>query len=303
VPHNPARVRVIRARVIVGTTLVLVLGVAGYFIITSVQRIITPPPAPGCQAGSGTQALTLDTDQAAIAATIAGVAARHELPRRAVTIALAAALQESKLHNLSYGDRDSVGIFQQRPSQGWGPAVRLQDPVYATTRFFAALTQVHGYASMPVSQAAQDVQHSADGSAYAQWTDMAGQLAGYFTGQQPHGVSCWYTPPGQANLAGAVRRMEQTFGPSGRNAVVVRITTVRSGSKKPGSTAVVHVKRSAAWTVAGWLVAHAQTYGLSEVRYAGYAWKAANGSMGWQRDRDPTSLSGKTVPQGGIVAG
>jgi hypothetical protein len=302
VPHNLARLQALRVWAVAGTMLVLVLGVAGYLIVTSLQRA-APPPAPGCQVGTGTQALTLDTDQAAIAATIAGVAARHELPRRAVTIALAAALQESKLHNLSYGDRDSVGIFQQRPSQGWGPAVRLQDPVYATTKFFAALTQVHGYATMPVSQAAQDVQHSADGSAYAQWTDMAGQLAGYFTGQEPHGVSCWYTPPGQANPKGAARRMAQTFGPAGQNAVVVRITTVRSGSKNQRSTAVVHVRRSAAWTVAGWLVAHAQDYGLSEVRYDGYTWKAANGSMGWQRDRDPTSLSGKTVPQGGIVAG
>jgi hypothetical protein len=283
----------------VGTTLALALGVAGYFAYSGLQRIIQPPPAPGCQVGTGTQALTLDTDQAAIAATIAGVAARHELPRRAVTIALAAALQESKLHNLSYGDRDSVGIFQQRPSQGWGPAIRLQDPVYATTRFFAALTRVHGYATMPVSQAAQEVQHSADGSAYAQWTDMAGQLAGFFTGTSPHGVSCWYTPPGRANLAGAERRMAQTFGPAGQNAVVVRITMVRSGSKDSRSTAVVHVKRSAAWTVAGWLVAHAQAYGLSEVRYAGYTWKAANGSMGWQRDSNPTSPSGKN----GIVAG
>ena len=72
---------------------------------------------------------------------------------------------------------------------------------------------MHGYATMPVYQAAQDVQHSADGSAYEQWADLAGQLAGYFTGQSPHGVSCWYTPSGQANLAGAERRIAQTFGP------------------------------------------------------------------------------------------
>jgi hypothetical protein len=300
VPHNPA---VLRARVIVGTTLVLVLVVAGYAVYAGFRHVITPaPPAPGCQAGTGGQAVTLDTEQAAIAATIAGVAARHRLPRQAVTIALAAALQESKLHNLNYGDRDSVGIFQQRPSQGWGPATRLEDPVYATTRFFAALTRVRGYATMPVSQAAQDVQRSADGSAYGQWADLAGQLAGYFTGQSPHGVSCWYTPAGQANLTGAVRRMTQTFGPLGQKAVVVRITTDRSGQKNKGSTAVLHVERAAAWTVASWLVAYAQAYRLSEVRYAGYAWKAANGSMGWQRDStpvDPTSASGKT----GIVAG
>jgi hypothetical protein len=296
VPHNPA---VLRARVIVGTVLVLVLAVAGYAIYAGLKHVITPaPPAPGCQAGTGEQAVTLDTEQAGIAATVAGVATRHRLPRQAVTIALAAALQESKLHNLDYGDRDSVGIFQQRPSEGWGPATRLEDPVYATTKFFAALTRVRGYATMPVWKAAQDVQHSADGSAYGQWANLAGQLAGYFTGQSPHGVSCWYTPAGQANLTGAMRRMAQTFGPQGRKAVVARITTDRSGQKNKGSTAVLRVQPAAAWTVANWLVAHAQAYRLSEVRYAGFVWKAANGSMGWRPDSvqsDP--------PRGSIAAG
>ena len=183
-----------------GTTLVLVLGIAGYAIYHSFRNVTSPPPPPGCQAGIGVHSIDLEPEQAAVAATIAGVAARHELPRQAVTIALAAALQETKLHNLDYGDRDSVGIFQQRPSEGWGSATDLQDPVYATTKFYAALAQVHGYATMPVYQAAQDVQHSADGSAYQQWTDVAGELAGYFTGKSPHGVSCWYTPSGQANL-------------------------------------------------------------------------------------------------------
>ena len=185
----------------------LVLAVAGYAIYHSFQNVTPAPPPPGCQAGTGEQAISLDPEQAEVAATIAGVAARHRLPRQAVTIALAAALQESKLHNLDYGDRDSVGIFQQRPSEGWGSASQLQDPVYATTKFYAALTQVPGYAKMPVYQAAQAVQHSADGSAYQQWTDVAGQLAGYFTGKSPHGVSCWYTPAGQANLAEAERQI------------------------------------------------------------------------------------------------
>ncbi len=300
VPHNPAR---LRTRAIVGTTLVLVLVVAGYAIYRGFRSITAAPPPPGCEAGTGVQALTLDTDQAAIAATIAGVAARHQLPRRAVTIAYAAALQESKLHNLDYGDRDSVGVFQQRPSQGWGPAAQLKDPVYATTKFFAALTQVSGYTRMPVYRAAQDVQHSADGSAYQQWAGIAGQLAGYFTGQPPHGVSCWYTPAGRADLAGAVRRMAQTFGSPGRYAVVSRITLDRPAQKNGGSAAVLHVRRDAGWMVANWLVAHAQAYDLSEVRYAGYVWKAATGGKGWQRDASTTSPSGKTVSQGSIVAG
>jgi hypothetical protein len=303
VPHNPAR---LRAGAIVGTTLLLVLAVAVYAIYRNAPSGTPAPPPPGCQAGSGEQAVTLDTEQAAIAATIAGVAARHRLPKRAVTIALATALQESKLHNLDYGDRDSVGIFQQRPSEGWGPAADLEDPVYATTKFFAALTHIHGYTTMPVSEAAQDVQHSADGSAYAQWTALAGQLAGYFTGQSPHTVSCWYTPsakPGKANLAGAMQNIAETFGPSGRKAVVAGVTLTRSAKKGTGTSAVLHVRQASAWTVAGWLVAHAQDYGLSEVRYAGYVWKAANGSMGWQRAATPTSSSGKNATQGGIVAG
>ena len=279
-----------------GGTLALVLVVAGYFIYHSFRNVTSPPPPPGCQVGTGVQAVDLAPEQAEVASTIAGVAARHRLPRQAVTIALAAALQESKLHNLDYGDRDSVGIFQQRPSEGWGSATELQDPIYATTKFYAALLKVHGYTKMPVDQAAQAVQHSADGSAYQQWTDIAGQLTGSFTGKSPHTVSCWYTPSGQANLAGMEKQVRQTFGPTGRKAVVVRITTARSAKK---NVAILHVQPAAGWTVAGWLVAHAQVYHLSQLRYAGFSWKAANGTMGWQRESNPTSSSGKT----GIVAG
>jgi hypothetical protein len=269
---------------------------AGYFIYHSFRNVTSPPAPPGCQVGTGVQATDLSPEQAQVAAIIAGVAARHRLPRQTVTIALAAALQESKLHNLDYGDRDSVGIFQQRPSEGWGSATELQNPIYATTKFYAALLKVHGYAKMPVDQAAQAVQHSADGSAYQQWTDIAGQLAGSFTGKSPHAVSCWYTPSGQANLAGMEKQVRQTFGPAGRKAVVVRITTARSAKK---NVAVLHVQPAAGWTVASWLVAHAQVYHLSQLRYAGFSWKAANGTMGWQRESNPTSSSGKT----GIVAG
>jgi hypothetical protein len=293
VPHNPARLRI---RAVIGAAIVLVLVIAGYGLYNAFRRIGPTAPPPGCQAGTGTQAVSLDTEQASIAATIAGVAARHKLPRQAVTIAYAAALQESKLHNLDYGDRDSVGIFQQRPSQGWGPASELIDPVYATTKFFAVLTRVHGYAKLPVDEAAQAVQHSADGSAYAQWTDVASELSGYFTGASPHGVSCWYSPAGKADLAGAARRLTQTFGPPGGKAVVVRITTDRSGQKN--SVTVLRVRRNAAWTVADWLVAHAQQYRINAVSYAGYGWNATGGTRGWQPEHDT-----KAPVSGSIVAG
>jgi len=281
---------------------VLLVAAIGYVVFGGPTHSVTPaapPPPPGCQAGNGGAAIPLDTEQAGIAATIAGIAARHRLPHRAVTIALAAALQESELQNLDYGDRDSVGVFQQRPSQGWGTTAELEDPVYATTKFFAALVRLPGYTKMPVDQAAQDVQHSADGSAYEQWVGIATQLTGYFTGTQPAEVSCWYTPPGRADLAGALKQLTQTFGPEGKDEVLVRMTTDRSAKKnKERTTAVVHVQRDGAWTVAAWLVAHAQQYGISQIRYAGYVWNAANGSMGWQR----ASRTASPVPRGSIVA-
>jgi len=285
----------------IGIALVLVLALIGYRVYGSFQHTTIPVAGPpGCQAGTGATAISMDTDQAAIAATIAGVAARHKLPEEAVIIAYAAAIQESQLHDLDYGDRDSVGVFQQRPSQGWGTKSELENPVYATTKFFAALVQVPGYATMPVDEAAQDVQHSGDGSAYEQWASVAAQLAGYFTGASPHGVSCWYVPPARPSLANVGRSLTETFGPQGGNRILVAVTTARSEKKKPGD-AVVQAQRDEAWTVAGWLVAHAQDYGISEVRYAGYDWTAADGSMGWQREVTP---SAKTNPaRGSIVAG
>jgi hypothetical protein len=272
---------------VIGSALVLLVAVAGYLAIHAVQPrpVAAPPPPPGCQAGTGGSAIPLGTEQAGIAATIAGVAARHQLGRQALTIAYAAALQESQLQDLDYGDRDSVGVFQQRPSQGWGTTAEIENPVYATTKFFAALVQVSGYTTMPIDQAAQDVQHSADGDAYQQWAGVAALLAGYFTGAPAAGVSCWYSAAGQADLAGAEEALTATFGPAGRGGVLAAITTDRSvKKKKEGSDAVVRVRRDAGWAVASWLVAYAQQYGISEVRYAGYVWHAADGSMGWQRD-------------------
>jgi hypothetical protein len=296
----PPSSRRLRTVPVIGSVLVLLLAAVGYLVFGGARpgpAPPPPPPPPGCQAGTGVAAIPLGTGQAGIAATIAGVAVRHRLPRQAVTIALAAAIQESQLQNLDYGDRDSVGVFQQRPSQGWGTTAEIEDPVYATTRFFAALVKVPGYTRMPVDQAAQDVQHSADGDAYEQWASAASLLAGYFTGTSPAGVSCWYTPAGQPDLAGALKQLTETFGPEGKDEVLLGMATDRSGKLKK-KVAVVHVQRDAAWTVAGWLVAYAQQYGISQIRYAGYVWNAADGSMGWQR----ASRTASPVPRGSIVA-
>jgi hypothetical protein len=121
--------------------------------------------------------LTLTTEQVTNAITIAGVAHDRGLPERALIIALATVQQESRLRNLPYGDRDSLGLFQQRPSQGWGTEAQVQDPVYASAKFFDHLVQVPGWESGRLTDVAQAVQRSGFPEAYQQWEPMAAEIA------------------------------------------------------------------------------------------------------------------------------
>lgn len=259
-----------------GAVLVIVLVVAALAISTI--KHLTPPAPPqgsGCLDHSRGYDVPLSTSQAGIAATIAGVARHRSMPVRAVTIAYATALQESDLEDLSYGDRDSVGVFQQRPSQGWGTRQHLLDPVYASARFFAALASVAGYRHLLIYQAAQAVQRSADGYAYSQYASQGAAMASGFTGRLPHAVWCWYGGGISApvHLTAASRALTRTFGPLGI-------------SHTGDPTMLVQVRRpSAGWTVAAWLVTHAASYGIRVVRYLGYQWTAARGDKGWTRYR------------------
>ena len=125
------------------------------------------PASLPCHAGVGGQRYGLDAEQAVNASTIAAVARTLGLPDHAVTVALAAALQESKLHNVDYGDTDSVGLFQQRPSSGWGTVKDLMTPAYAAKQFYEALVSIQGWQSMALTYAIQAVQVSAYPDAYA----------------------------------------------------------------------------------------------------------------------------------------
>src|SRR5882672_9771624 len=147
---------------------------------------------PSCRASAAGSTYTLDVDQAANSTTIAAVGKRLGLPDHAVTVALAAALQESQLRNLRYGDRDSLGLFQQRPSQGWGTPAQLLDPQYSAAAFFKALAQVPGWEARSVTSAAQAVQRSGAPGAYATWVPLARRLAIATTGEVPAGLTCQF---------------------------------------------------------------------------------------------------------------
>ena len=223
------------------------VGIGAYELFRTVSK---PPPA--CTIGTGPQQLVLSLDQGENASTIAAVAKRMQLPDHAVTVALATALQESKLHNYPFGDRDSVGLFQQRPSQGWGTPTQLLTPAYAAAAFFQHLAQVPGWQTLPVAIAAQDVQHSADGSAYAQWEEEARAMARSLTGESTPGMACRFpTPhtPGRQDLQTLANR--------------------ELGSGVLGRTGATEAQD---WTVAQWLVGHAYAFGIVQVNVRGRQW-------------------------------
>lgn len=216
-------------------------------------------------------AYDLDPSQASVAATMIGATTkfRPSLPAHAGVLALAAALQESKLTNIApgSGDRDSVGVLQQRPSQDWGKVAGLPDTIAARTQrltdvgeatreFLAKLIKVPHWQTMPLADAIQAVQISADGSAYAQHEQEATALAAALRGATPAGITCDFSAPTQvapATTVAALARKEL-----GISTPIAAGNTVRV----PG----------AGWQTAAWFVANADRLGIEQVAYNGKQW-------------------------------
>lgn len=263
-------------------TTVLVVAVAAVVIAVVFVTNIKGPRSPYCSVtATGSDANTTTTDsgpphytfsaeQASNAATIAAVGMKLGLPAHAVTIALATALQESKLINLTSGDRDSAGLFQQRPSQGWGSYDQVTDPVHAATAFYQHLTTKSGWQDMPVTQAAQEVQHSATPDAYAQWEDESRALASALTGETQAQLSCH-------NL---------TVAPSKQDLGTV-------ADDEWGTSTVTGAHDTAhGWAIGSWLVAKATALGIDSVTVGNRTWTAESG--------DWSTASGS--PDGGAVS-
>ena len=262
-----------------------------------------------CSATVADHTARITPEQATNAAAIAAVAEQRGLPARAVTIALAAAYQESELYNLDYGDRDSLGLFQQRPSQGWGTAEQVMDPVYASNQFYDALLRVEGYRDLEIAVAAQQVQRSAYPDAYAEHEPAARALASALTGHSPATLSCSLRP---------IDVDEQAPGPEG---LTSRAQTVRDelagnfdgleiGGYEAGGVSSGHVDGSAhydgraldvffrgyddpevkrsGWVVAHWLAANADRLGLATVIYDAQIWTARRSDEGWRAYTHPS---------------
>jgi hypothetical protein len=258
----------------------------------------------GCTASSSAGSMSLDLEQAKNASTITAVGVSLNVPTFGIEVAVATARQESKLHNLGYGDRDSVGLFQQRPSQGWGTMSQIMDPVYATTKFYQALLAVPDWQKMTLTQAAQAVQHSGAPDAYAQYDQFATVITGVFTGAAGPGLGCTLDGPTFAAQPKPAGRLLTTRGQTVLDQArtqfgsgnVGKVSDIAADGKSFNVAAPTSVSGPAAtardWAYANWAAAQAETLGISQVSYGGKSWHADNGGSGWQADSSATATGG-----------
>ncbi|MGH8890692.1 MAG: heavy metal transporter, partial [Acidothermaceae bacterium] len=239
---------------------------------------------------------------------------QRNLPQRALIVAIATAQQESKLQNLNYGDADSVGLFQQRPSQGWGSRTQILDPAYAAGKFFDALLKVPNWQQLSVTKAASAVQRNAYPDAYKDWEPRATALTGALTGATSGQLSCRLAQPGVLAIASV---SDPASSPAPADQLAASATAVTTGLQHDldiNHPAVVQLdaKRTTVTlsgltdtasgddtaakhrtaTVAAWAIAHSATAGITGV---------VVGDQEWRPDRAEWRSAEKPAPAGTVV--
>ncbi|GAA0343133.1 hypothetical protein GCM10009529_22180 [Micropruina glycogenica] len=228
----------------------------------------TPQPLDDqCKAGANGASVTVTLEQAHNAAIISAVGLRRGLPARAVTIALTTAYQESGIRNLDYGHADSIGLFQQRPSKGWGTIKQIMDPYYSSGKFYDALLGVKNWRTDDINDVAQKVQRSAHPDAYRKHVSKAQALAAALTGVQPGGLTCKAGSPAKADAAGLTALMRKAL------AGEVKVTRTEKGLIVQGST------QQRAWAAAAFAVAYSDAYGVARVTLGGADWALDTSSL------------------------
>jgi hypothetical protein len=252
----------VRRTVTAVLTATAVAAIVAVFVVmvVVVWRVVNRAQAhDGCTFGR----YSTDNAQASTAATMVGVVSTRGLPERAAVLVLAAGLQESKLRNIpeGQGDRDSIGVLQQRPSQGWGTRAELADVRYATGAFLDKLVKVSAWRTRDLAAVVQAVQISADASAYTQHEPQAQAMADALTGKTPRGVTCAFP-----------KRTQPAAMPT-LSARLARELPVKAPTVK-GKTITVP---GAGWKTAAWFVANAQRSALQTVDYDGWRWTRSGG--------------------------
>lgn len=253
-----------RAGCLVLALVVLIAG-AGIAAYVALRNWAGAPAADQqrCVARAGNQSVVLDLDQAQLTSIIVGVSVRRGLAPRAASIAMATVYQETGIRNLDYGDRDSVGLFQQRPSQGWGTAEQLMDPYYASGEFYDALVKIDGWETGDINDVAQRVQRSGYPEAYRDHEADARVLASALTGRSPAGFSCLEREGTSGNSVAAIAALEKTFG---------QLTTATEGLQ----VTIRARNQTLAWAYAHFAVANSKAYGVTAVQVGERTWSTSD---------------------------
>lgn len=331
--HRPRRqsrrVRLTRT-IVVFVSLVLVTTAVVYGV-----KSLTPhhSTTDSCQVVGETTGTVyaLKPVQLVNASIIADVAMRRGLPEQAVIVALATAQQESKLTNLDYGDADSVGLFQQRPSQGWGTPEQILDPVYSSGKFFDALVKVRNWQGLTVAAAAQAVQRSAFPDAYTSWQPLGTALGAALTGLTLTQLSCRLGHPGvdvkaQHSSAGStIASPAASAAPSSDVPIATSLVAAVSGLTSglatdlqvTAPTVVAHGTKSTTVTVTGLAPLGTNTGTSADPATAKHrtatvaAWALAHAAEGitsvvvgtqeWRPDRDGWHSTNTSAAAGAVV--
>lgn len=284
-----------RARLAATIAVLLLCGLGwgayrAYNAVFGKHAVVTSCRVVGVTTGN---VYSMDPEQLLNASTIADVAMLRKLPQRAVIVALATALQESKLRNLNYGDSDSLGLFQQRPSQGWGTPAQVMTPTYAAGKFYDALLKVPNWQTIPLTQAADAVQRSAFPDAYRDWEPRATALAGALTGTTNGQLTCRLAHPGTTSTVDAATtavttdlsadlKVSAEAGGNKFNAVTITVSGLVATGAGSDSSA-----RHRDATVAAWAVAHSATHGITSVTIGNREWRADRD--GWHDAKTPAA--------------
>jgi hypothetical protein len=282
-------------------------------------------PAGACLMDLGNQRdARLDAAQVANARIIVGVSHQLRLPPRAAVIAVATARQESGLRNLPYGDRDSLGLFQQRPSTGWGTPAQILDPIYASRSFYSQLVQLPGWQQLPLTVAAQAVQRSAFPNAYAPWELLATRVVAGLTGHATTAPFCQQDHLAAVADPGSGGYPPEVMGRDGLTprtrgvlvAVVQAFGVTDIGGYCPGGCRDGHIAGSDHYTghaidvmltsmteqnralgdrIATWLVANHQRLVIKYVIWYSQIWSARRASEGWRPYTHPSGAGGATL--------
>lgn len=240
------------------------------------KPLVLIPPAERCRAVAGASSATLTLEQSENATIIVGESIRRGLPARAATIALATALQESGLRNLDYGDRDSIGLFQQRPSQGWGDVAQIMDPWYSAGKFYEALVKVPDWSTGDINDVAQTVQRSGFPDAYRQHEQTARTWASALAGYSTTALSCIDRTSTVGDNTALESYLTKVWGRKVRVSTQARVVTVNVPDATTG------------WAVAQLAMSGTLHFGIAGVQVGGQTWNHnPDAYAGWQPTPTP----------------